>query len=52
MIQRVDFCCKSVFKLFDNENKDFITEQDFYSGFRRLRIQIKGLVRDLILSYG
>ncbi|CAD8155131.1 unnamed protein product [Paramecium pentaurelia] len=52
LIQRIDFCCKSVFKFFDHENKDFITEQDFYSGFRRLRIQIKGLVRDLILSYG
>ncbi|CAK93303.1 unnamed protein product (macronuclear) [Paramecium tetraurelia] len=52
LIQRSDFCCKAIFKLFDYENRDFITEQDFYSGFRRQRMQIKGLARDLILSYG
>ncbi|CAD8068270.1 unnamed protein product [Paramecium sonneborni] len=52
LIQRFDFCCNSIFRLFDQDNKEFITEQDFYSGFRRLRIQIKGLVRDLVLNYG
>ncbi|CAD8164996.1 unnamed protein product [Paramecium octaurelia] len=52
LIQRHDFCCKSIFKVFDCENKEFITEEDFQTGFRKLRIQIKGAPKDLILNYG